>query len=95
VFWPQPDVESAVVRLEPRERWERTEFAAFTATVKTLFGQRRKTLGTQLRRHFDLDSVAAAAVAAAAGVDPGRRPEQLAVADFRRLAAVLGGKELR
>jgi len=92
VFWPQPDVESAIVRLVPRDRWERAEFAAFIATVKTLFGQRRKKLGTLLKKHYDLDAEGALAAAAAAGVDPEVRPEQVGVEGWRRLASVLATK---
>jgi 16S rRNA (adenine1518-N6/adenine1519-N6)-dimethyltransferase len=95
VFWPQPEVESAVVRLEPRPAWSRAEFTDFVATVKTLFAQRRKKLGTQLRKHHQLDAAAAAAVAAAAGVDPDRRPEQLTREEFRRLTAALGERAAR
>ncbi len=93
VFWPQPEVESAIVRLTPRTPWPRAEFAAFTATVKTLFGQRRKKLGTQLRKHFDLDAAGVARTVVAAGVDAELRPEQLDGAGFRRLAAVLARKD--
>ena len=95
VFWPQPEVESAVVRLEPRPAWSRAEFTDFVATVKTLFAQRRKKLRTQLRKHHQLDAAAAAAVAAAAGVDPDRRPEQLTREEFRRLTAALGERAAR
>ena len=82
VFWPKPDVESAIVRLVPKafqadEIWEDEEFKTFTATVKTLFGQRRKKLRNQLRQHFDM------------GIDVDRRPEQCSGTDFRRLAAAL------
>ena len=93
VFWPQPEVASAIVRLVPRTPWPARELAVFTATVKTLFGQRRKKLATQLRKHYDLDAAAVARTAAEAGVDPELRPEQLDPASWRRLAAVLSPKE--
>jgi 16S rRNA (adenine1518-N6/adenine1519-N6)-dimethyltransferase len=89
VFWPQPDVESAIVRLVPTQPWTHEEFAAFTATVKTLFGQRRKKLGTLLKKHYDLDADAVAGLAARTGIDPEARPEQVATASWRRLAADL------
>ena len=93
VFWPQPEVASAVVRLVPRAPWSADELAAFTAVVKTLFGQRRKKLATQLRKHYELDAAGVLRVAAQAGVDPELRPEQLDPAGWRRLAAVLSPKE--
>jgi len=93
VFWPQPEVESAVVRLTPRESWDPGAFAAFTATVKTLFGQRRKKLATQLRKHYGLDADAVRSVAAAARIDAEARPEQVDGAGWRRLAAALAARE--
>lgn len=93
VFWPRPAVASAVVRLVPRAAWPAAEYAAFTQTVKTLFGQRRKKLGTLLRTHYELDAAELARVAAAAAVDLQRRPEQLDGAAWRRLAAVLVRRE--
>ena len=94
VFWPKPDVESAIVRLVPKafqadEVWEDEEFKIFTATVKTLFGQRRKKLRNQLRQHFNLGSEEVDAMAAKLGIDVDRRPEQCSGTDFRRLAAAL------
>ncbi|MCB1184994.1 ribosomal RNA small subunit methyltransferase A [bacterium] len=96
VFWPRPEVASAVVALVPAAAppggpWGPDEFATFIHTVKTLFGQRRKTVRNQLRQHWNLDGDAADAVASRAGIDADLRPEQLAVADHRRLAAALAG----
>jgi 16S rRNA (adenine1518-N6/adenine1519-N6)-dimethyltransferase len=48
--------------------------------VAGAFSQRRKTLRNSLRPWLDEAQIAAA------GVDPGARPETLAVADFVRLA---------
>ncbi len=93
VFWPQPEVESAVVRLLPRESWEDDEFRQFSAVVKALFQQRRKKLRTQLRHHFGLDPEAVTALTDQAGVDPEKRPEQVDPAGWRRLAALLPRKE--
>ena len=50
VFWPQPDVASAVVRLVPRGGWSDAEYRPFVHVVRTLFQQRRKQLGSGLRR---------------------------------------------
>ncbi len=55
VFWPKPDVESAVVQLVPKGSWSDEEYSQFLAVVKVLFQQRRKKLRTQLRSHFNLD----------------------------------------
>jgi len=89
VFWPKPDVASAVVRLVPTESWPDQEFAVFTKTVKTLFGQRRKKVRNQLRQHYGLDNDAVNDLANSLGIDVERRPEQCTADEFRRLAAAL------
>lgn len=94
VFWPKPDVESAVVRLVPNSIWPDEEYRQFLAVVKVLFQQRRKKLKTQLRSHFDLSTEEVLAVARQAEVDVELRPEQLEAAGWRRLARLLPRKEI-
>ncbi|TDK21714.1 16S rRNA (adenine(1518)-N(6)/adenine(1519)-N(6))-dimethyltransferase RsmA [Luteimonas aestuarii] len=81
-FRPPPKVDSAVVRLVPRAPGEVgiDDPARFAAIVRDAFGQRRKTLRNALSRLCDEDAIRAA------GIDPQRRAEQLAVADFIQLA---------
>jgi len=81
-FRPPPKVESAVVRLEPyTELPHRAENERlFAQIVNQAFSQRRKTLRKSLKglsedRHFN-----------AAGIDPGKRPEQLSVGEFVMLS---------
>jgi 16S rRNA (adenine1518-N6/adenine1519-N6)-dimethyltransferase len=54
----------------------------FAAIVRAAFGQRRKTLRNALGGVCTVDQIEAA------GIDPQARAEQLAVADFVRLAAI-------
>jgi 16S rRNA (adenine1518-N6/adenine1519-N6)-dimethyltransferase len=89
VFWPQPDVSSAVVTLTPHEIWNRDERERFQAVVKKCFEQRRKKMATILRERFGLDADGVAAAAAAAGCDPDARPEAVDRASWRRLAGFL------
>lgn len=93
VFWPRPEVASAVVRLTPGQPWDDAEYRHFLAVVKTLFGQRRKKLRTQLRAHFNLSAEEADQVAARAGLDPEARPEQTDASRLRLLAAALPHEE--
>ena len=93
VFWPRPEVESAIIRLVPNQDWAQSELDGFLAVVKTLFGQRRKKLRTQLRGHFNLSPTQADELAGQAGIDADCRPEQIDPAAFRRLAGLLVGKD--
>jgi len=81
-FRPAPKVDSAVVRLVPRaaESIGIRDRVRFAAIVRAAFGQRRKTLRNSLSGTMDAEAIVAA------GLDPGARAEQLAVADFVRLA---------
>jgi len=95
VFWPQPEVMSAVVRLVPRGGWSDAEYVPFLATVKTLFQQRRKQLGSALRRLLALDEAQVADVTAAVGLDPSLRAEQIPAEQWRRLSSELSSRGWR
>ncbi len=80
-FRPRPKVQSRLVRLVPRAPAVVAEDAALLERlVKAAFGMRRKTLRNGLR------GLAGEPVIRAAGIAPETRPEQLAVADWVRLA---------
>ena len=91
-FYPQPNVDSAVVRIEPRADADRgiarAEQAAFVRLVQAGFKQPRKTLVNSLADGLAIDKSAAAALLGAADIDPGRRPQELAVVDWVRLFRV-------
>jgi 16S rRNA (adenine1518-N6/adenine1519-N6)-dimethyltransferase len=73
-FRPPPKVESAVVRLEPLQEPLRVD----DDLLRRAFSARRKTIKNALPG-IDL---------AAAGIDPGLRPENLAPEDYARLSAL-------
>lgn len=83
-FQPPPAVDSAFVRLVPRAGapFPMPDPERFARVVAAAFSMRRKTLRNSLRGLVD------AAQFASADVDPGRRPETLAPAEFGRLAAL-------
>lgn len=85
-FTPPPNVESAVVSLEP---YETPPYPASQAALERVtaaaFGQRRKMLRGALKTL----PVAPLALLEAAGIDPERRAETLGVAEFAGLARAL------
>lgn len=87
-FRPAPKVESAVVRLLPllRDAGERCDEARFTSLVASAFAQRRKTLRNTLRNYLGREDFAAL------GLDPEARAQELAVADFMRIASYVANK---
>jgi len=89
-FTPPPRVDSAVVRLLPRDRLVIApgQLAAFQQVVARAFGQRRKTLRNSLSGLLDRAQMERA------GVDPSSRPETLSVDAFAALTRGLcdGGR---
>ena len=89
VFWPVPNVDSALVRFERRDPPAGdVDRRLVFGVVDAAFAQRRKTLRAALAGHAGGADRAEAALRAA-GIDPTRRGETLDVADFTRLAAAL------
>lgn len=93
VFWPAPNIDSGLVRIEryPASAQPWPQDAAARARVFPLidaaFAQRRKTLRAALAGVFGGGDAAAAALEAA-GIAPTQRGEKLSCADFVRLAQV-------
>ncbi|SJM61345.1 SSU rRNA (adenine(1518)-N(6)/adenine(1519)-N(6))-dimethyltransferase [Actinomycetales bacterium JB111] len=92
VFWPVPNVDSALVRLTRRDRPPApAELRAATfAVVDAAFAQRRKTLRSALATWAG-SAAAAEEIIRAAGVDPSARGERLGVEDFAAIAAARAG----
>ena len=85
-FHPVPKVDSALVRLTPRPRVERPpDSRRFRRMVVGLFGARRKQLLRGLQTGLGFSVEAARRIVERSGLDPVRRPETFAVAEFRRL----------
>jgi 16S rRNA (adenine1518-N6/adenine1519-N6)-dimethyltransferase len=89
-FHPAPEVDSALVVLEPHAVPVARETPAFRALVKGAFGQRRKSLRYAWSALGEDGSLEAAAKRA--GIDLALRGETLAVADFARMARELSAK---
>jgi 16S rRNA (adenine1518-N6/adenine1519-N6)-dimethyltransferase len=83
-FQPPPAVDSAVIRLVPHgaDPFPLPDRDRFARVVAAAFSMRRKTLRNSLRGLVD------AAQFEAADIDPERRAETLAPAEFARLAAL-------
>jgi 16S rRNA (adenine1518-N6/adenine1519-N6)-dimethyltransferase len=90
VFWPVPNVDSALVRLTRREPPETTATREEVfAVVDGAFAQRRKTLRAALAGWAGSPAAAEAALRAA-GIDPSLRGERLGIAEFARIAQQAG-----
>jgi len=88
VFNPPPKVKSAVIRLtrNSRERLE-CSWETYRQVVKLTFGQRRKMLRVSLRQLLDGEQMERLSAMEPAQMT--RRPEQLSIAEFERLAVAV------
>jgi len=93
VFTPKPNVDSAIIRLRPRDLSgdDPDTAARMFRLVRAGFDMRRKTLRNSLAASgFPADELAAALESA--GIDPVRRAETLSPRDFYTLATFLCDK---
>jgi len=90
-FNPPPKVDSAIVRMIPRKEVgageTATDPALFAKVVTAAFSQRRKMLRNTLREFIGEDALAAL------GIAPTARAEDIAVADYVRLANALADRD--
>ena len=86
-FTPPPKITSSIVHLVPRAVCEPPcKMGLLERVTAAGFGQRRKMLRSSLKSVFPNPE----AVLEPLGIDPTTRAEQVSVADFARLAMVLG-----
>ncbi|MEP6493764.1 MAG: 16S rRNA (adenine(1518)-N(6)/adenine(1519)-N(6))-dimethyltransferase RsmA [bacterium] len=89
-FLPPPKVDSAVVRIQPRDdpaiaQDEETTFRRF---VMDAFSMRRKQLRRVIRSVWQISVEEADAIITACGLDPAARPETLSPGEFASLVRV-------
>ncbi len=90
VFMPQPNVESAIIRLDirPEPIVKVKDQALFMKLVRASFQQRRKTIWNNLRKSLEFkeqeEGLREAFVHS--GIDPSRRGESLTIQEFAQLA---------
>jgi len=91
-FRPAPKVSSAVVALRVLDRpaFAPLDQGAFLRFVSDAFRHRRKQLRAALGHEAGVDRERATAALAGAGIAPERRPEELSVAEWVRVAGELG-----
>ena len=92
-FWPEPKVQSAVVRIERRAQpavdLPPPALARFFVLLRAGFAEPRKQIHNGLRSALDLTRDEVQALLEAAGIDPALRPQHLELAAWQRLYAVV------
>ena len=85
-FYPVPEVDSAVVVLDPLKDpvFPASSEKTFRTVTRHAFSSRRKTIRNSLGNFFERETVERAL--SDSGIDQGRRAESLSVEEFARLA---------
>ncbi|NUQ05847.1 MAG: 16S rRNA (adenine(1518)-N(6)/adenine(1519)-N(6))-dimethyltransferase RsmA [Anaerolineae bacterium] len=88
VFWPRPDVDSAVVRLDTYAAppVDVPDEATFFRVVRAGFAQKRKQLKNAFAEGVGLSHADAAVMLELASIDPKRRAETLSLGEWAALA---------
>jgi 16S rRNA (adenine1518-N6/adenine1519-N6)-dimethyltransferase len=92
VFYPRPDVDSAVVRLDTYAAppFDVPSDAIFFEVVRAGFSQKRKQLKNAVGDGLQIGAESAGALIERAGVDPRRRAETLTLDEWAALARAWG-----
>lgn len=94
VFWPRPDVDSAVVHIDAYEKppVDIPDEATFFKIVRAGFGQKRKQLKNALQHGLHLDKDSTEDLLNRTDIDPRRRAETLTLEEWAALSrAFVGG----
>jgi 16S rRNA (adenine1518-N6/adenine1519-N6)-dimethyltransferase len=92
MFYPSPNVDSAVVRIDiVEERLKVSDKQLYKKVVQAAFSSRRKTLENNLVNIFKLSREQAKVVISACGIDEKARGETLSPQDFAALTEAIKG----
>ena len=90
MFYPSPNVDSAVVRIDvDRNKLDGENVALLHKLVRSSFAMRRKTLANNLSVAFKIDKQTAAQIIGDAGFSPMVRGEALSLDDYKKLSKSL------
>lgn len=90
VFWPPPQVESAVIRLDehPTPRLPHAEEIWLFQVIRAGFSQKRKQLRNSLASGLGLEKDAATKLLEKAEIEPERRAEKIQLSEWIQLAKI-------
>lgn len=87
-FYPQPEVESAVLRIKPHNQPPDVDAQTFFRVTKAGFSQPRKQLRNTLTADLSLNKAQAEAILRQSGIEPSRRAETLSIEEWKRLTSI-------
>jgi 16S rRNA (adenine1518-N6/adenine1519-N6)-dimethyltransferase len=96
-FYPEPKVDSAIVRIEvyPRPAVQVADIAGFFEIVKAGFSAPRKQIRNSLALGLQLNSAEVVELLEQAGIAPQRRPETLSLQEWASLHRAFASKDIK
>ncbi len=93
-FWPAPNVYSQLVALTPAgdQMFDRESRERIMNMAHTFFQQKRKQIGSVMKKAFGLDVPEAVAICAGADISPTQRPQELTPQQWKQLSQRLRRK---
>jgi len=91
-FWPEPEVDSAVVKIDCRQERPQVDEKEFFRLVKIGFSSRRRMLKNNLAAGYHIPQQEAINLLESAGFAPKVRAQELGVEDWTRLLPYFAGK---
>lgn len=97
VFWPRPEVDSAVVRIDTYDKplVDVPDVRTFFRVVRAGFGQKRKQLKNSISSGLNLDAESSNILFESAGVDQRRRAETLTLEEWAALTRAFSAQLTR
>jgi 16S rRNA (adenine1518-N6/adenine1519-N6)-dimethyltransferase len=96
VFWPRPDVSSAVVRIDVYDSppVDIPDEALFFQVVRSGFGQKRKQIKNSIGSGLGLSHPQTSLLLEAVGIDPARRAETLTLEEWATVSWAVAKHQL-
>lgn len=94
-FKPSPNVESAVIRIEPfaLQLSEREDRKRLCRVVSVCFKGKRKKISTTLAKHLDVEKRKIESTLLQLSLSPSARPQELSIDQWRKLLSPVFSKE--
>jgi 16S rRNA (adenine1518-N6/adenine1519-N6)-dimethyltransferase len=93
-FWPKPEIESALITLDPLASRDGLDESEFFRVVRAGFSSRRKQLHNSLAAGLQLDQMEILKNLEKSSINPKTRAQDLALEDWMRLTRVLFDRAL-
>ncbi|MFH0852068.1 MAG: 16S rRNA (adenine(1518)-N(6)/adenine(1519)-N(6))-dimethyltransferase RsmA [bacterium] len=88
-FWPSPKVDSAIIKISPRDKKPEIDIPLFFKIVHAGFSSPRKQLAGNLVKNLKIERPAIEAVLKKAGIKPEQRAETLTVTNWISLTKLV------